>query len=107
MNLKDYIIKNYKKEYQKDIPVSLKYLLKSYYASDVLAENFFNHFFLNNASFEEILSFILNENNAYEIGKYCSRISENNQNYYKNDRKKTSSDDYGYDEPDLFTKRFK
>ena len=107
LNLKDYINKNYKDKYKKEIPTALRHLLNSYYAEDVLCDDFVRFFSLDGADFDQLLAFIMNENNAYEIAKFGARYYENNQNRYGHDRKETASDDYGYGEPDKFTKRFR
>ena len=107
MNLKDYIYQNYQKEYKKELPITLKHLLDSYYAEYVPLEEFKKQFLHDNANYEEILSFIMDENNAYEIAKYGSRYYENNQYKISYDRKKSASDDYSYNEADNFTKRFR
>ena len=107
MNLKSYIYNNYKEEFGKEVPLALKFLLDSYYASDVKVDDFIKHFALEGTDFKVILAFIMDDGNAYELAKYGARCHESNQYNDKNERKKTASDDYGYGEADKFTKRFR
>ena len=107
MNLKEYVEFNYHHEFGIEIPKSLSFLLENIFASKINLDEFRYHFSLENAEFLEILSFITDENNSYNLGRYgynCYVISREDN---KNRRKRTAFDSYEYNDSHNFTKRFK
>ena len=107
MYLKDYIYINYKQKFGEDIPITLKHLLDSYYVKEIPIDDFMKEFSLDSSDFNQVLTFILDENNSYELAKFCYRYYENNQYEFNNDRIRSARDDYKYDDSDKYTKKFR
>jgi hypothetical protein len=110
MNFKDYIVKNYEKEFSEPAPKHLVQTLFSIGANHFTVEAFAGHFRLDTSSPLAVIDFLMNPNNSYEIGKFGNRIYEAKQTaaekLFTSDRINSSSDEhYDYGEG-KFTRRF-
>lgn len=105
VTLKDYILKNYKLEFNEKAPKTLTMVLNNIFASEIELNKFIEYFSLNDCDFLEILSFILDEKNAYNIVKYGYHCYEVNHNY-KLPSSETEFTDYDFDNNDLLEDRF-
>lgn len=111
INFKDYIIKNYEKEFSKPTPKHIVQTLNNISANKFSINEFAAHFNLDTSSPIAIIEFLMNPNNSYEIGKFGNRIYDSKQTAaakdYTTDRIQSSSDEhYDYGEG-KFTRRFK
>ena len=105
MNLRDYIIKNYRKEMKHDPTETLKNLLTNLFAWDINIEEFKKKFNLEDCTYQMILEFVLDPNNAYEITKFGHESSQK-KCYPPGKRTLSARDDYDYGEGP-FQKKFR
>ena len=110
MNFKDYIVKNYEKEFSKPAPTSLVQTLFSISANHFTIEAFAAHFNLDTSSPLAVIEFLMDPKNSYEIGKFGNRIYEAKKSAaertYTSDRINSASDEhYDYGEG-KFTRKF-
>ena len=110
MNFKDYIVKNYEKEFAEPAPKHLVQTLFSISANHFTIESFAAHFNLDTSSPLAVIDFLMDPKNSYEIGKFGNRIYETKKSaverIYTTDRINSASDEhYDYGEG-KFTRRF-
>lgn len=98
-SLKNYIYQNFKEQIGTPPPKTLEHVLFNINAGYIALDDFKKHFKLEDSKYKDILNFLLDPENSYEIGKYGQAAYEKNthKSYY-GDRKYTCTDDYDYDD---------